>query len=47
VVLDTVIMKVVRFLMVELNYTASNLRFDIYVVFTTNYFFSGRWRSYQ
>jgi hypothetical protein len=34
--------QLVRFLVVKLTYTGSNLRFDMSVVFMINYSFSGR-----
>jgi hypothetical protein len=36
--------QLVRFLVVELTYSGSNLRFDMGVVFMVNYSFSGRRR---
>jgi hypothetical protein len=33
--------QLVRFLVVELNYTCSNPKFDMSVIFTANYSFSG------
>jgi hypothetical protein len=35
------LVQLVRFLVVELNYTGSNPKFDMSVIFTANYFFSG------
>jgi hypothetical protein len=37
-----ILVQLVRFLVVELTHLDSNFRFDMCVVFTTNYFFSGR-----
>jgi hypothetical protein len=39
--------QLVRFLVMELTYSDLNLRFDMSVVFTTNYSFSGRRRVRQ
>jgi hypothetical protein len=39
--------QLVRFLVVELTHSGSNLRFDMGVVFTVNYSFSGRRRLRQ
>jgi hypothetical protein len=37
----------VRFLVVKLTYSILNLRFDMDVVFMSNYFFSGKRRHHQ
>jgi hypothetical protein len=39
--------QLVRFLVVKVTYPASNPRFDIDVIFTANYSFSGRRRPYR
>jgi hypothetical protein len=39
--------QLVRFLVMELTYSDLNLRFDMSVIFTTNYSFSGRRRVRQ
>jgi hypothetical protein len=39
--------QLVRFLVVELTQLASNPKFDMHVVFMTNYYFSGRRRLYR
>jgi hypothetical protein len=39
--------QLIRFLMVELTYPGSNPKFDMSVVFMTNYFFSGRRRPHR
>jgi hypothetical protein len=41
------LVQLVRFLVVELTHSGSNLRFKICVIFMTNYFFSGRQRPYR
>jgi hypothetical protein len=38
------LVQLIRFLVVEQTYPDSKPRFDIYVTFMTNYFFSGRRR---
>jgi hypothetical protein len=37
-----VLVQLVRFLLVGLNHPGSNTRFNMSVIFTINYFFSGR-----
>jgi hypothetical protein len=39
--------QLIRFLVVELTHLDLNSKFDICVVFTSNYSFSGKQRSYQ
>jgi hypothetical protein len=39
-----VITQLIRFLVVKLNYSGLNFRFNMCVIFTTNYSFSGRRR---
>jgi hypothetical protein len=34
--------QLVRFIVVELTYSSLNIKFGICIIFTTNYFFSGR-----